>query len=55
MFQLSHYIYGYRMVLNGTLPWGAPLVAGSNVLQQGPYSGKAPDENIIMLQTISPF
>ncbi|HTV17707.1 MAG TPA: hypothetical protein VMG12_03525 [Polyangiaceae bacterium] len=48
--QFTHYIYGDRMVLNGTWPWGAPLVAGSNVLQQGPYAGKTPDENVIKLQ-----
>jgi len=38
------------MVLNATWPWGAPLVAGSNVLQQGPYSGKKPDADILKLQ-----
>jgi len=48
--QYSRYIYGDNMVLNGTWPWGAPLVAGSNVLQQGPYSGKKPDENVVKLQ-----
>jgi hypothetical protein len=29
---------------------GGPLVAGSNVLQQGPYSGMTPDENVVKLQ-----
>lgn len=48
--QFSHYIYGDRMVLNAPWPWGAPLVAGSNVLQQGPYSGDKPDANVIKLQ-----
>jgi hypothetical protein len=48
--QYSRYIYGDNMVLNKTWPWGAPLVAGSNVLQQGPYSGKTPDENVVKLQ-----
>ena len=33
--QYSRYKYGDNMVLAGTWPWGAPLVAGSNVLQQG--------------------
>jgi hypothetical protein len=48
--QYSHYTYGDKMVLNGTWPWGAPLVAGSNVLQEGPYSGKKPDESVVKLQ-----
>jgi hypothetical protein len=48
--QYSRYIYGDKMVLNATWPWGTPLVAGSNVLQQGPYSGKTPDENIVRVQ-----
>jgi len=48
--QYSRYIYGDKMVLNAQWPWGAPLVAGSNVLQQGPYSGKTPDENVVKLQ-----
>jgi hypothetical protein len=48
--QYSRYIYGDKMVLNGTWPWGAALVAGSNVLQQGPYSGHKPDQNVIKLQ-----
>jgi hypothetical protein len=38
------------MVLNGLWPWGQALVNGSTVLQQGPYSGKKPDENIFKLQ-----
>jgi len=48
--QYSRYKYGDKMVLNGTWPWGAPLVAGSNVLQQGPFSGKQPDQNVIKFQ-----
>ncbi|HVZ30945.1 MAG TPA: hypothetical protein VG963_00880, partial [Polyangiaceae bacterium] len=48
--QYSRYFYGDNMLLNGTWPWGAPLVAGSNVLQQGPYSGQKPDENVVKLQ-----
>jgi len=48
--QYSHYRYGDHMVLNGTWPWGAPLVAGSNVLQQGPYSGMTPDRDIVKMQ-----
>ena len=48
--QYSRYIYGDNMVLAAQWPWGAPLVAGSNVLQQGPYFGKTPDENIVRAQ-----
>jgi hypothetical protein len=48
--QYTRYIYGDDMDLNATWPWGTPLVAGSNVLQQGPYSGKTPDENVVKLQ-----
>jgi hypothetical protein len=48
--QYSRYIYGDKMVLAGTWPWSAPLVAGSNVLQQGAYVGLKPDENVVKLQ-----
>jgi hypothetical protein len=48
--QYSRYRYGDKMVLNGTWPWGAPLVAGANVLQEGPYSGMTPDKNVLKLQ-----
>jgi hypothetical protein len=48
--QYSRYKYGDKMVLNGSWPWAAPLVAGANVLQQGPYSGTTPDENVVKLQ-----
>jgi hypothetical protein len=48
--QYSRYIYGDRIVLNGPWPWGQPLVVGSNVLQQGPYSGDTPDEDVVKLQ-----
>ena len=48
--QYSRYVYGDKMVLNGTWPWGEPLVAGSSVLQEGPYSGQKPDQNVIKLQ-----
>jgi hypothetical protein len=48
--QYSRYVYGDRMVLAGTWPWNAPLVAGSNVLQQGPYAGMTPDQNVVKLQ-----
>jgi len=48
--QYSRYIYGDLMVLDAKWPWGTPLVAGSDVLQQGPYSMKKPDENVVKLQ-----
>jgi hypothetical protein len=48
--QYSRYRYGDKMVLAGTWPWGAPLVAGSNVLQEGPYALMTPDVNVIKLQ-----
>jgi hypothetical protein len=48
--QYSRYIYGDNMVLNGTWPWGAPLVAGNNIFQAGPYSGATPDANVLRLQ-----
>ena len=48
--QYTRYIYGDKMVLKATWPWGTPLVAGADVLQQGPYAGKRPDQNVIKLQ-----
>ena len=48
--QYSRYKYGDNMVLGGKWPWGAPLVAGSDVLQAGPYSGMTPDQNVVKLQ-----
>ena len=38
------------MTLGGNWPWQQPLVAGTNVLQQGAYQGTTPDENVIKLQ-----
>jgi hypothetical protein len=48
--QYSRYIYGDKMVLAGQWPWGAPLVAGNDVLQGGPYAGMKPDANVVKLQ-----
>jgi hypothetical protein len=48
--QYSRYIYGDKMVLAGTWPWGTPIVAGTDILQGGPYSGKKPDENVVKIQ-----
>jgi hypothetical protein len=48
--QYSRYFYGDKMVLSGRWPWGAPLVAGNDIIQQGPYSGMKPDTNVVKLQ-----
>lgn len=48
--QFSRYVYGDKMLLNGTWPWGESLVAGASVLQEGPYSGQKPDQNVLKLQ-----
>ena len=47
--QYSRYMYGDKMVLNGTWPWGAPLVAGATS-SSGPVCGQTPDENVVKLQ-----
>ena len=48
--QYSRYRYGDNMVLAGTWPWGQPLVAGSDIVQGGPYSGHKPDMDVIKVQ-----
>ena len=51
--QYSRYKYGDKMVLAGSWPLnagGGPLVAGSNVIQEGPYANMTPDENVVKLQ-----
>ena len=48
--QYSRYRYGDHMVLDGNWPWNAPLVAGSDILQGGPYSGQKPDMDVIKVQ-----
>jgi hypothetical protein len=48
--QYSRYFYGDNFKLNQQWPWTAPLVAGASVLQQGPYSGMTPDQNVVKLQ-----
>ncbi len=53
--QYSRYVYGDNMVLAGTWPWGATLVAGSDVLQAGPYAQKKPDEDVVKLQATVAF
>jgi hypothetical protein len=48
--QFSRYKYGDKILISGNWPWGQPLVAGSNVTQEGPYALKTPDENVLKLQ-----
>ena len=53
--QYSRYTYGDNMLLGGIWPWGAPLVGGNDVLQQGPYQGKKPDMDVVKLQATIAF
>jgi hypothetical protein len=54
--QYSRYIYGNRMLLAGQWPWGTPLVAGTDVIQNyGPYFGQKPDANVLKLQASLAF
>lgn len=48
--QYTRYQYGDQMNLAGTWKWGAPLVAGNDVVQASPYAGKRPDYNVVKLQ-----
>jgi hypothetical protein len=48
--QYSRYRYGDNMVLAGRWPWGVPLVAGSDIIQGGPYAGSKPDMDLLRLQ-----
>jgi len=43
------------MVLAGQWPWGAPMVAGSDVIQGGTYNGWKPDMDVIKLQATVAF
>jgi hypothetical protein len=49
-FQYSRYRYGDRMTLAGRWPWGIPLVAGSDIIQGGPYAGSKPDMDVVKIQ-----
>jgi hypothetical protein len=49
-FQYSRYRYGDNMTLAGAWPWGVPLVAGSEIIQGGPYAGSKPDMDVIKVQ-----
>ncbi len=53
--QYSRYIYGDKMVLAGQWPWGAPLVAGNDIIQSGTYQGQKPDMDVIKLQATVAF
>lgn len=48
--QYSRYRYGPKMTLAGSWPWGVPLVAGSDIIQGGPYTGSKPDMDVIKVQ-----
>jgi hypothetical protein len=48
--QYSRYRYGDKMVLAGRWPWGNPLVAGSDIIQGGPYAGSKPDMDVVKIQ-----
>ena len=48
--QFSRYTYGDNIKLGASWPWGVAQVAGSTVLQQGPYLGRTPDRNVLKLQ-----
>jgi hypothetical protein len=48
--QYSHYVYGKKMVLAGTWPWGTNMVAGTSVVQAFEYPKQKPDEDVIKLQ-----
>jgi hypothetical protein len=53
--QYSRYTYGDKIVLNPLWPWNTSLVAGESVLQEGPYSGKRPDEDVVKVQATIAF
>jgi hypothetical protein len=48
--QYSRYRYGDAMLLAGRWPWGTPLVAGSDIIQGGPYAGQKPDMDVVKVQ-----
>ncbi len=48
--QYSHYFYGDYMTIAGKWPWGQPLIAGSDIVQGGPYTGWAPDRDVLKIQ-----
>jgi hypothetical protein len=48
--QYSRYRYGDNMTLAGRWPWGVPIVAGSDIIQGGPYAGSKPDMDVVRIQ-----
>lgn len=48
--QYSRYRYGDNMTLAGRWPWGMPIVAGSDIIQGGPYAGSRPDMDVVRIQ-----
>ena len=48
--QYSRYRYGDQMVLAGKWPWGTQMVAGSDIVQGGTYTGDKPDMDVVKLQ-----
>ncbi len=53
--QYSRYRYGDYMVLDGTWPWGSPLVAGTDISQAGAYANTRADYNVVKLQAEATF
>jgi hypothetical protein len=53
--QYSRYRYGDNMVVAGKWPWGQDLVAGSRIIQGGPYAGEKPDMDVVKLQASVTF
>ena len=53
--QYSRYRYGDYMVLDGTWPWGSPLVAGTDITQAGAYANTRADYNVVKLQAEATF
>lgn len=53
--QYSRYRYGDEMMLAGRWPWGVPLVAGSDIVQGGPYAGQKPDMDVVRVQATVAF
>jgi hypothetical protein len=54
-FQYSRYRYGDAMKLAGQWPWGTPLVAGSEIIQGGPYADDIPDMDVLRMQASIAF
>ncbi len=53
--QYSRYRYGDAMTLAGKWPWGTQLVAGSDIIQGGPYANEKPDMDVINLMATARF